>query len=246
MILADMNLSVVWSLSDRLLEFKQKLMEQREAEEAANAKPDNTHTETVNGKEVKTPEREEEEDRVVQETTSEELPEEIDPEKNTADKQTADGHQMEVNEWSVDVGSAVKSLVVEEGSAVEGSAAENKAVESGAVVESSERDGDEDRAAPETEQHTGTEDGEANLMATEEMQTEPVRDCIEESQSLTQNGGLESEGNQSDNDVEVANEKPGSDKVSGVNGTPSTSNDQSEPQEVFANRDASTTISQTK
>lgn len=234
------------SHSDRLLEFKQKLMEQREAEEAANAKPDNTHTETVNGKEVKTPEREEEEDRVVQETTSEELPEEIDPEKNTADKQTADGHQMEVNEWSVDVGSAVKSLVVEEGSAVEGSAAENKAVESGAVVESSERDGDEDRAAPETEQHTGTEDGEANLMATEEMQTEPVRDCIEESQSLTQNGGLESEGNQSDNDVEVANEKPGSDKVSGVNGTPSTSNDQSEPQEVFANRDASTTISQTK
>lgn len=234
------------SHSDRLLEFKQKLMEQREAEEAANAKPDNTHTETVNGKEVKTPEREEEEDRVVQETTSEELPEEVDPEKNTADKQTADGHQMEVNEWSVDVGSAVKSLVVEEGSAVEGSAAENKAVESGAVVESSERDGDEDRAAPETEQHTGTEDGEANLMATEEMQTEPVRDCIEESQSLTQNGGLESEGNQSDNDVEVANEKPGSDKVSGVNGTPSTSNDQSEPQEVFANRDASTTISQTK
>ncbi|CAB1319864.1 unnamed protein product [Coregonus sp. 'balchen'] len=227
--------------SHRLLEFKQKLMEQREAVEAANAKPNNTHTETVNGKEVKTPDREKEEDGVDQETTSEELPEEAGPEKNTADKQTADSHQLEATEWSVDEGSIVEGLVVEEDSA-----AESKAVESGAVVEFSERDGDEDRAAPEAEQHTGTEDGEANLMATEELQTEPVRDHIEGSQSLTQNGGLESEGNQSDNLVEVANEKPGSDKVSGVNKTPSTSNDQSEPQEVLVNRDASTTISQTK
>lgn len=150
MILADMNLSVVWSLSDRLLEFKQKLMEQREA---ANAKPENTRTETVNEEEAEGTSKGEEA-VAVQETNSEVLSVEAGHDENPANKQTVDCHQQEPTEENV-----------EEGSVVEGSA-----VESGAFGESSE--GDEDRAAPEAEQHTGTEDGEAELMVTEE--TEPV------------------------------------------------------------------------
>ncbi|CAB1321193.1 unnamed protein product [Coregonus sp. 'balchen'] len=69
-----------------------------------------------------------------------------------------------------------------------------------------------DRAVPEAEQHTGTEDVEAELMATE------VRASIEE--SLTQNGGLESDRNKSNSEVEIVNEKPGSDEVNCVNGAP--------------------------
>ena len=83
MILADTNLSVVWSLSDRLLEFKQKLMEQREA---VNAKPDNTRTETVNEEEAEGTSKGEEA-VAVQEITSEVLSVEAGHNENPANRQ---------------------------------------------------------------------------------------------------------------------------------------------------------------
>uniref|UniRef100_A0A6Q2XTC5 Clu domain-containing protein n=1 Tax=Esox lucius TaxID=8010 RepID=A0A6Q2XTC5_ESOLU len=183
------------SHSDRLLEFKQQLMKQREAEraasKAADAKIHNTSRETVNGEAPETSEREVEEAGAVQDTINvnqEELPEEDDQGENTVNNQTVNSHQL----------------------ATEGTIQNNPVIQSGEVVKSCERDGHEHRISPE----------DADLMSTEEVETKPVIACIDESQ--TQNGGLVSEGNKSDRKVEIANEKTGSDQVCSVNGTLST------------------------
>ncbi|KAJ8005691.1 hypothetical protein DPEC_G00120550 [Dallia pectoralis] len=142
------------SHSDRLLEFKQKLMKQRDAEkaaaEAADPKPQDTSGEAVNGEATESSDRQVEEAGVVPDTTivnPEELPEEAGPGEITVNNQTASSHAL----------------------ATEGTVQKNSVLQSG----------DERRTCP----GAGKAEGEAELMSAEKMETMPVRASVDQSQA---------------------------------------------------------------
>ncbi|KAL0979313.1 hypothetical protein UPYG_G00183520 [Umbra pygmaea] len=256
------------SHSDRMLEFKQKLMKQREADraagEAANANNHDTAGEAADANthdtvgEAADANNHDTAGEAADANTHDTAGEAADANTHDTAGEAADANTHDSSKDTVNGEAAEEAKAVQQTNInlhkipiqarLEDNIADNQTAGSQQLEAT---DGTVNNAAVQSgtvvAESCGRDGHEQSSSTEAEQHTgkengEAVSPVIVESR--TENGGLESEGNKSDSKDVLANGKPGSDEVSSVNGTLSHNHDQLKHQEVVG--EASVTIGMTK